>query len=141
MGIPVLFEFPVLVGVLVLVVLIEAAVYRKRLRLRFGRVVAASALANTGSSLLGVPVAILLGYLKLSLSSALGLYGKPGWDAALSVLTLLAPLFFFTVWAELRIAGLMLGSVSRRELWAAVWRANAWSYVPMFLWVTLGVAG
>lgn len=146
-GIPVLFEFPALIVVLAVVVLIEAAVYRRRLRIPFRRAAAVSAVANVVSALVGIPVAMLLASLNLSLSYGAGELGSFGAAESLPrlamslILIVLVPLFLVTVLVELQVTKRMLAPVAQQAIRAAVWRANAWTYVPLLLWATLGVAG
>jgi hypothetical protein len=90
---------------------------------------------------------MLLASLNLSLSYGAGELGSFGAAESLPrlamslILIVLVPLFLVTVLVELQVTKRMLAPVAQQAIRAAVWRANAWTYVPLLLWATLGVAG
>lgn len=106
---------------------VEAFVLRKRLALATGRAAAISTLTNIPSALIATAVVLGCGYLL----GLLELSATPAAEADLAVFLVLVPCFFLSVWFETLAGAPLLRQFSRREVRAAFFLANQFSYAML----------
>jgi len=126
--------------ILVVIVLVEAWVYRLSLRIRFVRLLAVSAVANLLSTMAGIlfaelvlanvlarltnqsPFLLRVGDARYLRVSALSNVAPAGW------LVILGVMFLLTVLVESVVARRMLRALPQPRVQAAVWRVNLVTY-------------
>jgi hypothetical protein len=161
-GVPMIFvQWPLMICALLPVIVIEAFVLHKRLRLSYRRAFAGAAQANVISTLAGVPLAWGVMFL-LELATALpiiyaaqkwhwhyespifyvlyvlgmawtGPAGKSAWPIALAATLLLVPTFFVSVWLERRFYRRSYPDIDTVAVDGASWFANLTSYTLLFV--------
>jgi len=103
---------------------IEAYVLGKRLDISAGRAVGVAVLVNIASTFLGSVIVIVVSH-TLYLTGLKVLRGA--WEDV-SMLFILVPCFFLTVWFETMIGYRFLKQVSREQVWDVFYLANGFTY-------------
>jgi hypothetical protein len=140
---------------LVPVIIVEALVYRHRLKMETRRAFAGATSGNLVSTLFGVPLAWLASFLLSIAGGVIGvgdLRGPLGqianvilnpawlfpdernlyWMIPLAALTLLVPTYFASVLIEGAVCRLVWPQTDRGAVWRATWLANLASYGLLF---------
>jgi hypothetical protein len=161
-GIPMIFvQWPLMLCALVPVIVVEAEVTRRQLRLPYRKAFAGAAKANVLSTLAGVPVAWLIMlavefatmfplaaaaqkwhwrldspvfYIFYVLGIAwIGPVGTSGWPIALAAALLLVPTFFVSLWLERPVYRRSHTEINVAAVDRSVWFANLCSYALLFV--------
>jgi hypothetical protein len=156
-GIPMLvFVWPASWLLLIPVIGVEAICARKIMLASWKDSLKVSAVANAVSTLLGIPltwaalvfVFAIFAFLadkilpdQATMIVALPLYStwlppvrnSLGWLVPAAAAILCIPFFFTSVWLERKIARRMLRDVSADTIRLWSWRANQWTYAPIFV--------
>ena len=113
---------------LIPIILIEAYVFKKRLGVSIGRALGISGLANVVSTLVGSIIIFAIDLFPVIPYPAV-LTEKP-WGAVgdISILIVLIPCYFVSVWVEFLVGAPFLKSVPREDVRVAFYLANAFSY-------------